>query len=102
LGWNGAVKSPTFSILEEYKLNGKDIYHSDLYRLNNENDFEMLGLEINEKSTGILFIEWPNKISKFNFGNEFFLKLIIEKKQRFIEFQTSNQEFLNCINRINI
>ena len=102
LGWNGAVKSPTFSILEEYKLNGRDIYHSDLYRLNNENDFEMLGLEINENSTGILFIEWPNKISKFSFGNEFFLKLIIEKKQRFIEIQTSNQEFLNCINRINI
>ena len=102
LGWNGAVKSPTFSILEEYKLNGRDIYHSDLYRLNNENDFEMLGLEINEKTTGILFIEWPNKISKFNFGNEFFLKLIIEEKQRFIEFQTSNQEFLNCIDRINI
>ena len=102
LGWNGAVKSPTFSILEEYKLNGRDIYHSDLYRLNNENDFEMLGLEINEKTTGILFIEWPNKISKFNFGNEFFLKLIIEEKQRFIEFKTSNQEFLNCIDRINI
>ncbi len=102
LGWNGAVKSPTFSILEEYKLNGRDIYHSDLYRLNNENDFEMLGLEINEKTTCILFIEWPNKISKFNFGNEFFLKLIIEEKQRFIEFQTSNQEFLNCIDRINI
>ena len=102
LGWNGAVKSPTFSILEEYKLNGRDIYHSDLYRLNNENDFEMLGLEINEKTTGILFIEWPNKISKFNFGNEFFLKLIIKEKQRFIEFQTSNQEFLNCIDRINI
>ena len=102
LGWNGAVKSPTFSILEEYKLNGRDIYHSDLYRLNNENDFEMLGLEINENSKGILFIEWPNKISKFSFGNEFFLKLIIENKQRFIEIQTSNQEFLNCINRINI
>ena len=102
LGWNGAVKSPTFSILEEYKLNGRDIYHSDLYRLNNENDFEMLGLEINDKTTCILFIEWPNKISKFNFGYEFFLKLIIEEKQRFIEFQTSNQEFLNCIDRINI
>ena len=25
LGWNGAVKSPTFSIHEEYKLNGRDI-----------------------------------------------------------------------------
>ena len=46
LGWNGAVKSPTFSIIEEYKLNDIDILHSDLYRLNGENDFEMLGLSL--------------------------------------------------------
>ena len=102
LGWSGAVKSPTFSIIEEYKLNDIDIFHSDLYRLNGENDFEMLGLEINEQTKGILFIEWPEKISKFNFGNEFFLKLSIVNKQRFIEFKSTSQEFLNCINRINI
>ena len=102
LGWNGAVKSPTFSIIEEYKLNDIDIFHSDLYRLNSENDFEMLGLEINEHTKGILFIEWPEKISKFNFGHEFFLKLSIVNKQRFIEFKSTSQELLNCINRINI
>ena len=102
LGWSGAVKSPTFSIIEEYKLNDIDIFHSDLYRLNGENDFEMLGLEINEQTKGILFIEWPEKISEFNSGNEFFLKLSIVNKQRFIEFKSTSQEFLNCINRINI
>ena len=59
MGWSGSVKSPTFSILEEYHINGVNIYHSDLYRLNNEADFEMLGLEINDKTKGIFFIEWP-------------------------------------------
>ena len=57
MGWKGAVKSPTFSILEEYYIADKNIFHSDLYRLENQNDFEMLGIEINENSKGILFIE---------------------------------------------
>ena len=48
MGWSGSVKSPTFSILEEYKIDNQDIFHADLYRLEGENDFDMLGLEINE------------------------------------------------------
>ena len=102
MGWKGAVKSPTFSILEEYYIADKDIFHSDLYRLENQNDFEMLGVEINENSKGILFIEWPEKISNFNFGEEFFLKLSLSGQNRSIELQTNNKKFLNCINRINI
>ena len=102
MGWKGSVKSPTFTILEEYYIADKDIFHSDLYRLENQNDFEMLGVEINENSKGILFIEWPEKISNFNFGEEFFLKLSLSGQNRSIELQTNNKKFLNCINRINI
>ena len=102
MGINEPVKSPTFSILEEYYIADKDIFHSDLYRLENQNDFEMLGVEINENSKGILFIEWPEKISNFNFGEEFFLKLSLSGQNRSIELQTNNKKFLNCINRINI
>lgn len=102
MGWQGAVKSPTFSILEEYQIANKDVFHSDLYRLDNQNDFEMLGIEINTDSRGIFFIEWPHKISKFNFGEEFFLKLSFSNQKRSIEFETNNKKFLNCIDRINI
>ena len=102
MGWKGSVKSPTFTILEEYYIADKDIFHSDLYRLENQNDFEMLGVEINENSKGILFIEWPEKISNFNFGEEFFLKLSLSGQNRSIELQTNNNKFLNCIDRINI
>ena len=102
MGWQGAVKSPTFSILEEYQIANKDVFHFDLYRLDSQNDFEMLGIEINANSRGIFFIEWPHKISKFNFGEEFFLKLSLSNRKRSIEFETENKKFLNCIDRINI
>ena len=102
MGWKGAVKSPTFSILEEYQIANKDVFHFDLYRLDSQNDFEMLGIEINANSRGIFFIEWPHKISKFNFGEEFFLKLSLSNRNRSIEFKTNNKKFLNCIDRINI
>ncbi len=102
MGWKGSVKSPTFTILEEYYIADKDIFHSDLYRLENQNDFEMLGVDIDENSKGILFIEWPEKISYFNFGEEFFLKLSLSGQNRSIELQTNNNKFLNCIDRINI
>lgn len=102
MGWQGAVKSPTFSILEEYQIANKDVFHFDLYRLDSQNDFEMLGIDINANSRGIFFIEWPHKISKFNFGEEFFLKLSLSNRNRSIEFKTNNKKFLNCIDRINI
>ena len=102
MGWKGAVKSPTFSILEEYQVADKEIFHSDLYRLDNQNDFGMLGIEITENSKGIFFIEWPNKISKFNFGDEFYLTLSLANQIRHIEFETNNKKFLNCIDGINI
>ena len=102
MSWQGAVKSPTFSILEEYQIANKDVFHFDLYRLDSQNDFEMLGIDINANSRGIFFIEWPHKISKFNFGEEFFLKLSLSNRNRTIEFKTSNKKFLNCIDRINI
>ena len=62
----------------------------------------MLGIEITENSKGIFFIEWPNKISKFNFGDEFYITLSLANQIRHIEFETNNKKFLNCIDGINI
>ena len=84
------------------EIANKDIFHCDLYRLDNQNDFDMLGIEITENSNGIFFIEWPNKVSRFNFGEEFFLKLSLINQTRYVEFETKNKKFLNCIDGINI
>ena len=52
------ITSPTFSLMNQYKLNKFDIHHYDLYRLKSEKD--ILGLNIFEDiSDKIVLIEWP-------------------------------------------
>lgn len=102
LGWSGAVKSPTFSILEEYHINGIDIFHTDLYRLDGQSDFDMLGFEINQNKRGILFVEWPEKIEKFGIGNEIYIKLEDKIECRLAKIHSNDQNFLGSIDGIKL
>jgi len=52
------IPSPTFSILNEYKLNEVEIIHLDLYRLKNKEELENLAI-FEDISNKILLIEWP-------------------------------------------
>jgi tRNA threonylcarbamoyladenosine biosynthesis protein TsaE len=57
------VTSPTFNIMNEYKVNDLTIKHYDLYRVKLQEELDHLNLfETNNKS--ILLIEWPNIIKK--------------------------------------
>ena len=57
------VTSPTFNIMNEYKIRNLTIKHYDLYRLKSKEELKKLNLfEDNENS--ILFIEWPQIIEK--------------------------------------
>ena len=42
LGIKEKVKSPTFTIIEPYELNNKNIYHIDLYRINDPSELEII------------------------------------------------------------
>ena len=81
------VTSPTFNIMNEYKVRDLTIKHYDLFRLKSLEELVNLNLfEKNDKS--ILLIEWPQIIKKkpdslielsFEYGNDYknrFLKII--------------------------
>lgn len=77
LGIKEKVKSPTFTIIEPYELNDKNIYHIDLYRINDPSELEMIGLrEYLNESEAIIFIEWPEK--SFGFLKKFNLKISLK------------------------
>ena len=57
------VTSPTFSIVNEYKVGNTKILHYDLYRIKNKKELKNIGLLENYKDT-LLLIEWPELISK--------------------------------------
>ena len=77
LGIKEKVNSPTFTIIEPYELNDKNIYHIDLYRINDPSELEIIGLrEYLNESEAIIFIEWPEK--SFGFLKEFDLKISLK------------------------
>ena len=57
------VKSPTFSIVNEYlTFDNKIIYHFDFFRIKNKIDVLDIGFEEYIDSQNFCFIEWPNSI----------------------------------------
>ncbi|MDR3198057.1 MAG: tRNA (adenosine(37)-N6)-threonylcarbamoyltransferase complex ATPase subunit type 1 TsaE [Planctomycetaceae bacterium] len=56
----GIVSSPTFVLLHEYDGN-RPIYHFDVYRLADEEEFRRLSPDDYFEGTGITFIEWADK-----------------------------------------
>jgi tRNA threonylcarbamoyladenosine biosynthesis protein TsaE len=67
LGVEEVVNSPTFSIINEYRIEttGELIYHFDFYRINQRSEAEDLGLGDYFYSGKLCFIEWPEKIEEW-------------------------------------
>ena len=60
IGISENVKSPTFSLVNEYIENDLIIFHFDLYRINKENELDSIGFYEYLNSGKLCFIEWPD------------------------------------------
>lgn len=61
LGWQGTVRSPTFTLVETYPLDSVQVAHLDLYRLVDPEELEFLGLRDLLGSRSLVLIEWPER-----------------------------------------
>jgi len=61
LGVPGAVRSPTYTLLEPYGVGLLTVVHADLYRLRDASELEPLGLRDFAAARHLWFIEWPDR-----------------------------------------
>ncbi|MFV1992773.1 MAG: tRNA (adenosine(37)-N6)-threonylcarbamoyltransferase complex ATPase subunit type 1 TsaE [Acidiferrobacterales bacterium] len=65
LGYQGLVKSPTFTLAEPYQFGQYSIMHLDLYRLEDPQEIEFLGYREWFSGNKLVLVEWPEKAHGF-------------------------------------
>ena len=67
-GWSGLVKSPTYTLCEEYDLGDVIFLHIDLYRTDEPEDIHIFDLDRKTHLKKLIIIEWAQKLAiKRNF-----------------------------------
>ena len=89
LGWRGNVKSPTYTILEPYELDGVNLYHFDLYRLADPEELEYLGLR-EMLGHDMLFFEWPERGEGFLPQPDCVIRIVHQQQGRAVTIEAAD------------
>ncbi|MYE12488.1 MAG: tRNA (adenosine(37)-N6)-threonylcarbamoyltransferase complex ATPase subunit type 1 TsaE [Gammaproteobacteria bacterium] len=61
LGHQGAVKSPTYTLLEPYEFGDRSIYHFDFYRIEDPEELSFIGIDELLSDAALKLVEWPER-----------------------------------------
>lgn len=100
LGYEGAVKSPTYTLVEPYYLPSGDVFHFDLYRLNDAEELEFMGIRDYFRPGNLCIIEWPERGEGILPEPDLAIAIWVENKGRVLELQTYSDKGEEALNRL--
>lgn len=91
------VKSPTYTLVEEYKLESLNIYHFDLYRMCDPEELEYLGFREMLELPYVFLVEWPSKGEGVVPQADLIINLEIKGMTRQLDLVVQNEELNNLL-----
>ena len=97
LGYTHIVKSPTYNLVEIYKISRLYLYHFDFYRFNDYLEWEEAGFREHFNSGSICLVEWPEKAGNLLPVADFQLFFKILETGRSIEIRAGTETGKECL-----
>ncbi|MGB1382672.1 MAG: tRNA (adenosine(37)-N6)-threonylcarbamoyltransferase complex ATPase subunit type 1 TsaE [Porticoccaceae bacterium] len=98
LGHQGAVKSPTYTLVEPYQLAIGKIYHFDLYRLTDPEELEHIGFSDYLSEAKLCIIEWPENGGSYIPLPDLSIGIQLNGSGRQVTLDSSTESGKRCIN----
>lgn len=89
LGYQGPVRSPTFTLIESYEINHQKLFHVDLYRIHSPEEIEFMGLRDYFTDDVIGLIEWPERAEGLLPSPDLICKIKIQGTGRLVSLHTA-------------
>lgn len=105
LGFAGKVKSPTYTLVEPYDINLNpaqpfSLYHFDLYRFNDEEEWEAAGFRDYFNSGSVCLIEWPEKAAHILPTPDIDVSFNIKGAGRVVALSARSEHGRGCVRKV--
>jgi len=97
-GHKTAVKSPTYTLVEEYDLPNRKVFHFDLYRVKDPEELEWMGIRDYLEQQSLCFIEWPELGKGFLPEPDIELTISTVEEGREVEIAVISENLVNKLN----
>ncbi|AOY00313.1 tRNA (adenosine(37)-N6)-threonylcarbamoyltransferase complex ATPase subunit type 1 TsaE [Jeongeupia sp. USM3] len=100
LGFEGRVKSPTYTLVEPYTVSNLYLYHFDLYRFSDPSEWEDAGFRDYFNRDSVCLIEWADKAEGLLPAPDWLIQLAPEAEGRRLTLTAKTKNGTQCLARL--
>lgn len=100
LGYEGKVKSPTFTLVELYAISRLELHHFDFYRFNQPEEYLDAGLDEYFQQGAVCLVEWPDKAGGYLAPADLRIRLELPDSGRLARLSAHTEAGRTCLNAL--
>lgn len=100
LGFQGRVKSPTYTLVELYTVSRLNLYHFDFYRFRDPKEWRDAGFSEYFGNTSVCLVEWPEKAGALLPAADLDIALGFAGDGRDLEIRAATESGKACLSRL--